>query len=148
MNEAEATAAHELTHACLAHLPIPLWLNEGIAVTIESDMCGTYPLQMTPERLDQHSRYWNAETIQDFWNGKSFSSSDDGQSLSYELARYCVRSLSHDYEDFRKFANNANYRDSGESAAGDVYGGSLGGLIEQFFGPGDWSPNTEDAREE
>ena len=28
----------------------------------------------------------------------------------------------------------------GEAAAIAVYGGSLGGLIEQFFGPGDWTP--------
>lgn len=27
---AESTAVHELTHACLDHLPIPLWLNEGL----------------------------------------------------------------------------------------------------------------------
>jgi len=28
---AEPIAVHELTHACLAHLPIPTWLNEGMA---------------------------------------------------------------------------------------------------------------------
>jgi hypothetical protein len=26
---------HELTHNLLCHLPIPLWLNEGLAVLIE-----------------------------------------------------------------------------------------------------------------
>ena len=30
------------------------------------------------------------------------------------------------------------------TAAVEVYGGSLGGLIEEFFGPGDWSPRSSD----
>lgn len=29
------TIVHELTHDCLAHLPLPPWLNEGVAVTIQ-----------------------------------------------------------------------------------------------------------------
>ena len=29
----EPTIAHEMTHGCLAHLPLPTWLNEGVAVS-------------------------------------------------------------------------------------------------------------------
>ena len=32
---------------------------------------------------------------------------------------------------------------TGEAAAAAVYGGSLGGLIEQFFGQGDWGPRLD-----
>jgi hypothetical protein len=141
MSEAEATAAHELTHACLRHLPIPLWLNEGFAVTMEDDICGSQPLQMEQERLEEHRNFWNAETIQEFWSGYSFNRTDEGSNLSYELARYCLRALAHDYDAFARFANLANYDDGGEAAAIEVFEGSLGGLIYQFFGDGDWSPN-------
>lgn len=31
----ETVLAHEMTHGCLSHLPIPMWLNEGLAVNTE-----------------------------------------------------------------------------------------------------------------
>ncbi|MGI9236370.1 MAG: hypothetical protein ACR2QZ_03190 [Woeseiaceae bacterium] len=140
MASAEPTSAHELTHACLRHLPIPLWLNEGFAVTMEDEICGFQPLQMEPERFREHRAFWNAETIQEFWSGFSFNRTDKGSGLSYELARFCLRSLAHDYDAFALFANTANFEDGGERAAIEVFGGSLGGVIHQFFGDGDWSP--------
>jgi len=143
MFEAEATSAHELTHACLKHLPIPLWLNEGFAVTMEDEICGSAPLRMDNERLAEHALFWNADTIQEFWSGESFNRTDQGSDLSYELARYCLRALAHEYDVFNAFANAANLDDGGESAAIENYGGSLGGVIHQFFGEGDWSPKPE-----
>src|SRR5262245_45169175 len=35
MHVMEPTIAHELTHCLVQHLPIPAWLNEGIAVSTE-----------------------------------------------------------------------------------------------------------------
>lgn len=35
LDTAANTIVHELTHDCLSHLPLPLWLNEGIAVTVQ-----------------------------------------------------------------------------------------------------------------
>lgn len=139
----EATIAHEMTHACLRHLPIPLWLNEGLAVSIEHELCGNHPLRMDSERMVEHHGFWNQETIQEFWSGTSFSHTDEGIGLSYELARYCVRALAHDFDEFVEFSNQASYEDGGETAAVNTYKASLGGLIHQFFGPGDWSPNPE-----
>lgn len=143
MYQAEATAAHELTHACLAHLPVPLWLDEGIAVSIENDLCGTSPLKMSSEDIRKHIAFWNEDTIQEFWNGRSFSRTDDGFNLSYDLARFCVKALSQNYHQFAAFVNTSTFEDSGEAAATEYFGGSLGGLIEQFFGPGNWSPKPE-----
>lgn len=139
----EATIAHEMTHACLKHLPIPLWLNEGLAVTIEHELCANQPLRMDSERIAEHRAFWNQETVQEFWSGASFGRTDEGIGLSYELARYCVRALAHDFEDFVEFSNVASYKDGGEAAALQNYDGSLGGLLHQFFGPGDWSPEPE-----
>lgn len=140
MAEIEATIAHELTHCYVRSLPLPLWLNEGLAVTIENEICLNRPLRMDPDRLAEHHAFWNEETIQEFWDGRSFHRTDEGIELSYELARYCVRALAHDPGPFIAFARNANFKDGGEVAAVEVFGGSLGGLIEQFFGPGDWAP--------
>jgi hypothetical protein len=95
---------------------------------------------MDPDRLAEHRAFWNEETIQEFWSGRSFGRTDEGIDLSYELARYCVRALAHDPHPFIEFAKNANSEDGGETAAVATFGGSLGGLIEQFFGPGDWAP--------
>ena len=50
--------------------------------------------------------------------------------------------LAHELTPFIEFTRHANFADGGEAAAVEVFGGSLGGLIEQFFGPGDWSPRT------
>jgi hypothetical protein len=142
ISETEATLAHELTHCFLRNLPIPLWLNEGLAVTIENELCGNRPLRMDSRRLDEHRRFWNAGTIQEFWSGKSFQRVDEGHGLSYELARYCVRALAHDIPAFIEFARNASFEDGGESSALTVYQGSLGGVIQQFFGPGEWAPRA------
>jgi hypothetical protein len=138
--ETEATIAHELTHCYVRSLPLPLWLNEGLAVTFENEICANRPLRMDADRLAEHHAFWNEETIQEFWSGHSFRRSDEGIDLSYELARYCVRALAHDQDPFIEFAKNAHFDDGGEAAAVQVYGGSLGGLIEQFFGAGDWAP--------
>jgi hypothetical protein len=140
--ETEATIAHELTHCYLRQLPIPLWLNEGLAVTFENEICGNRPLRMDPERLAEHHAFWDEETIQEFWSGRSFQRTDEGNELSYELGRYCVRALAHDREPFLEFVRGATFEDGGEAAAVAVYGGSLGGLIEQFFGSGKWSPHV------
>jgi hypothetical protein len=141
--ETEATIAHELTHYYVSSLPLPLWLNEGLAVTFENEICFNRPLRMDPDRLAEHHAFWNEDTIQAFWNGRSFHRTDEGIDLSYELARYCVRALAHEREPFIEFAKNATFEDAGEAAALAVYGGSLGGLIEQFFGPGNWAPRLE-----
>ena len=141
--ETEATIAHELTHCYLRSLPIPLWLNEGLAVTFENEICANRPLRMDPDRLAEHHAFWNEETIQEFWSGDSFRRADEGLDLSYELARYCVRALAHDREPFLEFVRAATFEDGGEAAAVAVYGGSLGGLIEQFFGPGEWAPRLD-----
>ena len=141
--EAEATVAHELTHACLDHLPIPSWLNEGITETTEHVITQHNPLGAVSEMMDRHQRFWGEEEIQQFWSGDSFLRPDEGCELSYHLARLAVGAVSHDYDTFKEFVLPANYRDGGEAAAQEVFGGSLGGFMEQFLGPGNWAPTPE-----
>lgn len=137
----EQIVAHELTHALLVHLPIPAWLNEGMAVGVEHLVTGLNPLVMDEEMYGKHQAFWNEEEIQSFWSGGAFNRADEAQELSYHLARFMVNSLSQDYETFIVFANKANWEDSGEAAAQETYGASLGNLITQYFGEADWAPN-------
>ena len=141
LDYAEVVAAHEMTHALLDHLPIPKWLNEGIAITIEN-MFTSYG-HSENEVYNEHHSFWNEKEIQEFWSGDSFSRSDEAQKLSYHLAHLAVKSLSTDYNTFIKFVNSAHYSDGGERAAQEYYGGTLGNLIAQLFGESNWSPEPE-----
>jgi len=47
----EPVIVHEMTHGCLAHLPIPLWLNEGLAVNTEQRLTGVQGSVHTPQEL-------------------------------------------------------------------------------------------------
>lgn len=143
LSYAESIAAHEMTHALVDHLPIPAWLNEGMAVSIEELITGYSPLRMDKDMHTRHLSFWGEKEIQEFWSGDSFYRTDEGQELSYHLAQFAVNSLSQDYDAFIQFANKADFSDSGESAANEIYGGSLGKLIGQLFGDGEWSPKPE-----
>lgn len=143
ISEAEATAAHELTHACLRHLPLPVWLNEGLAVIMEAEIGGHQMRRLDAERFNEHASFWSASTIQEFWSGTSFGRPDEGSGLSYELATHCVSSLARDYGKFSAFANAARGDDGGESAALTTYGAGLAALIEGFLGHGEWAPESK-----
>lgn len=139
----ETITSHELTHALLVHLPIPHWLNEGLAVNMENILTNSVPLRMENEMYERHMNFWNEETIQEFWSGKAFGRPDEGMELSYHLAQFAAFSLSQNYEVFQEFANNAHFDDAGEKAANETYGGGLGSLITQYFGEGNWAPKPE-----
>lgn len=139
----ERVVAHELTHALVRHLPLPLWLNEGMAVTLEEMIAGVRHAAITEEKLAEHREYWTPELMQAFWSGESFSFSDEGNGLSYALGQLLVLNLGHDFPRFREFAIASDHADSGEAAAQRVFGVSLGDLIAGFLGDGDWAPDPD-----
>lgn len=136
----ESVAAHELTHALLSHLELPVWVDEGLAVNVERMITRHSPFQMNQQKHQKHLQFWNEETIQTFWSGESFSIPGDSNELSYQLAQLIVQSLAEDHEGLIRFVNSASFSDGGEGAAQKVYGGSLAAIIDQFFGPGEWRP--------
>ncbi len=141
MHYAEPIAVHELTHACLSHLPIPTWLNEGLAVLMEDVLAGN-TLYIDKEIVAKHHQYWTEENIQDFWSGASFYATDEGQELSYHLAHVLLRNLSQNFNVLVRFTNLATAEDSGESAAMQAMGVSVGHLLESFLGKGNWAPGV------
>jgi hypothetical protein len=131
--------AHELAHNCVAHLPLPTWLNEGVAMRVEGFVTGRTESLPTSERIDEHRNFWTKERIQYFWAGDSFYD-PDAQSLSYSLAEILLQMLVGDHNRFLEFLRHAHYDDAGQTAVLDCLGINLGDAVATFLGPGDWRP--------
>jgi hypothetical protein len=82
--------------------------------------------------------------VQQFWSGKSFLRTDEGNELSYDLARIIVSQFGVDWDRFRSFVLSATIEDAGASAATEHLGASLGkvvcALLEQDPSL-EWAPN-------
>ena len=137
---------HELVHNLIAHLPLPLWLNEALAMAFEAEIGGGYMPPLTREDAARHRAYWTPETIQEFWRGDSFSDVE-GQESAYSLARVLLHLLHTEIRptagEFRRFVLAANWKDAGASTATEHLGIELGDLVAAFVGPGDWAPRPE-----
>lgn len=139
----EPIVVHELTHCLVRHLEIPAWLNEGLAVNTEQRFAPRRARYEAAQLAYMFGRYWNESTIQEFWRGKSFLRPDDGQPLSYELARILVQLLDKDYDVLARFCALAKRDDAGEGAATQVLGAGLANLAEIVLGPGAWEPQPQ-----
>lgn len=142
----EPVIAHELTHSALAHLKLPLWLDEGLAVTTEDHVAVKYdrPHRQHLELLAKHLNFWNAERIQEFWSGESFHRPDEGNSLSYDLARNIVGLLGREWASFTRFATSATRADAGAAAARAALNLDLGELAAAALNvapQSGWNPN-------
>ncbi len=139
-----AVMSHELCHAFLSHLDLPLWLNEAITQGVEHSITGNQPYLLDREIIRRHQGYWDAHLLQLFWRGDSFHLPDEGQELSYHLARFILHGLHQGgttpREVMDEFFLNAKYDDAGQSAALEVLGISLGDCVVPLLGDGDWEP--------
>ena len=130
LHSVEPVIAHEMTHACLAHLPLPLWLDEGLAVNTEQRVAQARPSMFTPHELHaMHQDFWGPAEIQEFWSGESFERADDGNMLSYDLARILVEQFSFEWEPFSAFVRAAHHADGGAAAAQAHLGLHLGACV-------------------
>jgi hypothetical protein len=143
----EPVIAHEMTHGCVAHLPLPLWLNEGLAVNTERRLAGAgIPLYTPAEMHDRHLAFWGEEEIQQFWSGASFGRTDEGNSLSYDLARIMVEQMAKDWAPFARFVLAADRADAGASAAHEHLGMALETYACALLGcdpSAAWAPDPE-----
>lgn len=118
LHEIEPVIVHELVHGLVSHLEIPAWLNEGLAVNTENSLSPAGKPRFSPQEMHaKHLGFWGADEIQEFWSGKSFLRPDDGNMLSYDLARILVEQLSNDWPRFSTFVNEASVADAGAEAA-------------------------------
>ena len=139
---AKAVLIHELVHNSLCHLPIPTWLNEGLAQRIERHL-GNHGFMLDGDLARRHGEFWNPENIQQFWAGFSFGEPGDSSQLSYSLGEILVELLAENYTAFLDFVSEADWRDAGQDAAVRILSKDLGTLAEGFLGPGDWRPNRK-----
>jgi hypothetical protein len=155
-NDAANAIVHELTHDCLAHLSLPLWLNEGVAVTLQkaiappqqgmaqSDQDAIYTAAigwqapiMWDELAERHFSFWTEENIQSFWAGTSFFQPGDPNELSYSLAEVFVKLLSErgNAAAFHAFVQTARGDDAGQTAALEI--------LDADLGEGNWRPQRK-----
>lgn len=138
---------HELTHGCLAHRPIPLWLNEALAMRMEEVLCGSPIFELDQEIYERHGEHWNETTIQQFWSGESWQQANVGFELSYNLSQVLWRKFEGDLRPppdvLMQFVAEAHWDDAGESAMKKVFELSLGDLVADFLGEGPWAPRPE-----
>lgn len=138
----EPVIAHELTHSALAWLHLPTWLDEGLAVNTEHRLTGARGPAQSPQAMHQrHQVFWNAERMQEFWSGDSFHRADEGNQLSYDLARIAVEQLARDWSAFSRFATTASRNDAGAEAAASALGIELGSYVGALVRASeDWTP--------
>lgn len=142
MGAAEPVIARELTRLHLAHLVSPLWLREGLALTLERMLAPRRSCcagATCDPRLTQRAS-WTPERLQRFWSGASFAAGDAAAELSGELAVQLVAVLGRDRDAFVRFANAAQPADGGEAAAVAHCGRSLAAVAAEVLEEGDWAP--------
>ena len=143
-----AIIAHELTHACLSPFPIPLWLNEALAMRMEESMQVASTSLLDEEKIEKHHQFWNPDTIQKFWSGESWKMVGDGNELSYSLALILWRKIEVDIgatrEEIGRLVESATSDDAGQSAFRNVLELELEDLVADFLGDNDWSPKPEE----
>lgn len=143
LHKLEPIIVHEMTHGLLGHLPIPAWLNEGMAVNAEQRLTNIgADYWSLRDLLRKHRRFWTPETIQEFWRGSSYLRPDEGSELSYDLGRIIVSAMSADWDGFKRFAAAANANDGGAAAAHSTLGLDLGEFVRTLLerADGEWGP--------
>ncbi len=143
MNSMEPTLVHELAHALLSHLPIPAWVNEGLAVNTERRWAPRPAPYKPNEMAYMHAQFWNPETMQEFWSGKSYLRPDDGNALSYDLAQRMIAIIGRDHGALVNFVNAALDEDGGQQAARDCLGVSLNDITQEAIGADFDLPNPQ-----
>jgi hypothetical protein len=141
----EPTIVHEMTHSCLAHLSLPLWLNEGVAQAIERRFAGSYEdPHAALARARRQATFWTPRTIQEFWSGRAFQRPDDHQEMAYALALDLTQAFAGDWSRFKAFVLEASHADAGMAAARDRLDLDLGAYLGTLFGHptgADWAPD-------
>lgn len=147
MEELQRTLLHELTHACLSHVQLPLWLEEGITqMAQEAAQPQWRQFSLSAEEASEIRAYWRDAGLGDFWWGTGFHRHDEGQFCSYRLAEVLFRLIQGDHRrELPAFVRHAHRDDAGEGAARRYLGIGLAEIARQFLGDGAWSPDPVDA---
>lgn len=135
----QSVMCHELCHAFLASLKLPLWLDDAVTGEIEHQIVGGNPYFVDREIIQDHRDYWTAPLLQSFWIGDSFGFPDEGQRLSYHLARFLFNALASysSPESMAQFMKSASRADAGVSAGREIFGVDLVEVLSDLLGMAD-----------
>lgn len=140
----EPVIVHEMSHAMVAHLPLPAWVNEGMAVNAEQRLAGGAPdAPEQRELMGRHRAFWCPERIQGFWSGRAYLRPDEGSELSYDLGRILVEAMGSEWPRFEEFVLAARRDDAGAAAARRAFGIDLGTYVASILdadAPEAWAP--------
>jgi len=138
--------AHELTHAYLAPLRLPRWLNEGAAQRIERLIAIRQRMDRNSTVRQRHRAFWKRVGIQAFWSGEAFKRRrvNDQVILAYQLSELLTTDLIEENAvAFQSFIRAARREDAADAAAVQHYDCALGEIMRCAVGDGDWSPHPE-----
>ncbi len=132
----ERTLSHELTHFILRDFNLPVWIDEGLAMTFEHIH---FPKEGGMNYFDirEAEATWAQRTnIKAFLSGKAWNYLRP--EFTYGLSESLVQLLLEDLttEEFINFLKIANYQDGGRKAFSTFYEGNLERYIVNLFKPG------------
>lgn len=147
LSEIHRTLLHELTHATLSHVNLPLWLEEGVTQLAEEAAAPQWGrFELRAEEAAEIRAYWRKHGLSEFWFGSGFHRYDEGQTCSYRLADILFRLIGADHRrELSDFVRHAHPDDAGDSAARKYLGKSVAEIAAGFLGTGDWDAIPPDA---
>jgi hypothetical protein len=142
--DSSGVLAHEFSHNLTSFLSLPCWLDEGLAMYMEQTIGGG--THAHADKFLESRPHWTPETIQQFWDGSAFFSTES-QEAAYALSAMMFRTILTDVkptpEALRKFVLAADFSDAGAYAYNRYIGSPLEALAAILLGKADWEPRPE-----
>ena len=136
----EPGIVYDMSHMLISHLPLPLWLVEGIADNIVNDITKFASINIDDDFIERHENFWRQEGLQGFWSGEYFYLPGLFNSNCHELAQFFVREMSKNWSSFKAFVLDSDYKNCGQVALINNFGISLGEMATNLLGDGNWEP--------
>ena len=112
----ESCTAHELSHCFVSHLGLPVWLDEGLASTVQRAVM-KHGAPFDAERIQGIRSYFADVGPDAFWQGRAFDDLE-GRAHAYGAAELIVgRILANHSKDFADFARDTPLDGIGVRAA-------------------------------
>ncbi len=130
--------SHEASHAYVSHLTLPAWMDEAIAMRMETLVAGREEYQLDRELFERHQALWNWENLERFKSGESWSIAGDLFELSYQLAEILWKKIETNLDaqafEIQELIKTASWQDAGEKALQEIFGVGLDDLFRSFLG--------------
>ncbi len=130
----DGALAHELIHAALDRLPTPLWLEEGLAMSVECALGHRMHPFASYDAYTEIKAYFSEHDPVAVLRANDFKDPMHGEYL-YKLSQLMVACLLRDRVRFSQFIQSSCVDDQGESALRDVYNYDLAALARSAITP-------------